>query len=148
MLSGACAHYVVSKFRWKPFWLATQRDTQNDWAANQTRVNYDVFAQAPFKCSHVESLQSLQNQSCRQSFCASPSLTSAHHESIFRHSALYLYSSSCSGNRVKQAFVLWMSFAYIRYPYHTEKMAENGHPALVAVQAAILCHSFLCPRLG
>ena len=44
----ACAHYVmVSKFQWKPFWLATQRDPQNDWTATQNRVNYDVFAQAP-----------------------------------------------------------------------------------------------------
>ena len=47
--NGACAHYVmVSKFQWKPFWLATQRDLQNDWTATQNRVNYDVFAQAPF----------------------------------------------------------------------------------------------------
>ena len=46
--NGACAHYVmVSKFQWKPFWLATQRDLQNDWTATQNRVNYDVFAQAP-----------------------------------------------------------------------------------------------------
>ena len=46
--NGACAHYVmVSKFQWKPFWLATQRDLQNDWTATQYRVNYDVFAQAP-----------------------------------------------------------------------------------------------------
>ena len=46
-LNGACAHYVmVSKFHWKPFWLATQRDPQNDWTAIQNRVNYDVFAQA------------------------------------------------------------------------------------------------------
>ena len=45
---GACAHYVmVTKFQWKPFWLATQRDPENDWTATQTRVNYDVFAQAP-----------------------------------------------------------------------------------------------------
>ena len=33
---------MVSKFQWKPFWLATQRDSQNDWAATQNRVNYDV----------------------------------------------------------------------------------------------------------
>ena len=46
----ACAHYVmVSKFQWKPFWLATQRDPQNDWTATQNRVNYDVFAHAPYK---------------------------------------------------------------------------------------------------
>ena len=38
---GACAHYVmVSKFQWQPFWLATQRDAQNDWTATQNRVNY------------------------------------------------------------------------------------------------------------
>ena len=44
----ACAHYVmVSKFQWKPFCLATQRDPQNDWTATQNGVNYDVFAQAP-----------------------------------------------------------------------------------------------------
>ena len=36
-LNGACAHYImVSKFHWKPFWLATQRDPQNDWTATQT----------------------------------------------------------------------------------------------------------------
>ena len=35
-LNGACAHYVmVSKFQWNPFWLATQRDPQNDWTATQ-----------------------------------------------------------------------------------------------------------------
>ena len=29
--NGACAHYVmISKFQWKPFWLATQPDPQND----------------------------------------------------------------------------------------------------------------------
>ena len=38
---------MVSKFQWKPFWLATQRDPQNDWTGWQNRVNYDVFAQAP-----------------------------------------------------------------------------------------------------
>ena len=54
---GACAHYVmVSKFQWKPFWLATQRDPQNDWTATQNRVNYDVFAQAPL---YVTSLRIL-----------------------------------------------------------------------------------------
>ena len=41
---------MVSKFQWKPFWLATQRDPQNDWTATQNRVNYDVFAQASFFC--------------------------------------------------------------------------------------------------
>ena len=49
--NGACVHYVmvlVSKFQWKPFWLATQRDPQNDWTATQNRVNHDMFAQAPF----------------------------------------------------------------------------------------------------
>ena len=47
-VNEACAHYVmVSKFQWKPFWLATQRDPQNDWTATENRVNYDVFAQAP-----------------------------------------------------------------------------------------------------
>ena len=30
--NGACAHYVmVSKFQWKPFWLATQRDPCTEW---------------------------------------------------------------------------------------------------------------------
>ena len=52
-LNGACARYVmVSKFQWKPFWLATQRDPQNDWTTTQNRVNYDVFAQAPL-CKSV-----------------------------------------------------------------------------------------------
>ena len=41
---------MVSKFQWKPFWLATQRDPQNDWTATQNGVNYDVFAQAPLCC--------------------------------------------------------------------------------------------------
>ena len=46
---GACVHYVmVSKIQWKPFWLATQLYPQNDWAGRQYRVNYDVFAWAPF----------------------------------------------------------------------------------------------------
>ena len=48
IMNGACAHYVmVSKFQWTPFWLATQRDPQNDWTATPNRANYDVFAQAP-----------------------------------------------------------------------------------------------------
>ena len=50
--NGACAHYVMlSKFQWKPFWLAThgQRDPQNDWTATQNRVNSYVFVQAPFQ---------------------------------------------------------------------------------------------------
>ena len=51
---GACAHYVmVSKFQWKSFWLATQRDPQNDWTATQNGVNYDVFAQTPLLCYTV-----------------------------------------------------------------------------------------------
>ena len=46
---GLCAlrNGILSTFQWKPFWLATQRDPQNDWTATQNRVNYDVFAQAP-----------------------------------------------------------------------------------------------------
>ena len=45
---GSCVHYVVvSKFQWKPFWLATQLYPQNDWTGWQIRVNYDVFAQSP-----------------------------------------------------------------------------------------------------
>ena len=48
MINGACAHYVmVFKFQWKPFWLATQRDSQNDWTTTQNRVNSDIFAQGP-----------------------------------------------------------------------------------------------------
>ena len=45
---------MVSKFQWKPFWLATQRDPQNDWTATENRVNYDVFAQ-PSLIAHVNS---------------------------------------------------------------------------------------------
>ena len=57
-LNGACAHYVmVSKFQWQPFWLATQRDPQNDWTATQNRVNYDVFAQTPL-CGQNEFVRS------------------------------------------------------------------------------------------
>ena len=38
---NACVHYVmVSKFQWKPFWLATQLDPQNDWTVWQFCVNY------------------------------------------------------------------------------------------------------------
>ena len=34
--NGACAHYVmVSKFQWKPFWLATQLDPHNDWTGGK-----------------------------------------------------------------------------------------------------------------
>ena len=41
----ACAHYVMaSKIQWKPFWLATQLDPQNDWTGWQNGVNDDVFA--------------------------------------------------------------------------------------------------------
>ena len=61
-VNGACAHYVmVSKFQWKPFWLA-QRDPQNDWTATQNRVNYDVFAQAP---SYLLKPASTLARSCR-----------------------------------------------------------------------------------
>ena len=46
--NGACAHYLmVSKFQWKPFWLTTQLDLQNDWTGWQNRLNYDVIAQDP-----------------------------------------------------------------------------------------------------
>ena len=38
---------MLFKFEWKPFWLVTQRDPQNDWPATRNRVNYDVLAQAP-----------------------------------------------------------------------------------------------------
>ena len=40
---------MVSRFQWKLVWLATQRDPQNDWAATQNRVNYDVFTRAPLR---------------------------------------------------------------------------------------------------
>ena len=67
--NGVCAHYVmVSEFQWKPFWLATQRDPQNDWTATQNRVNYDVFAQAPLlQLKHlilIVRLQPLLDKSC------------------------------------------------------------------------------------
>ena len=53
--NGACAHYVmVSKFQWKPFWLATQRDAQNDCTASQNRVNFDVLAWAPSPSTPAE----------------------------------------------------------------------------------------------
>ena len=65
-VSWACAHYVmVSKFQWKPFWLATQRDPQNDWTATQNRVTYDVLAcaQAPLSARtrplHTKRLESM-----------------------------------------------------------------------------------------
>ena len=47
-VNGACAHYVtVSNFQWKPFWLATQRDPQNDWTATQNRVNCMTYSHRP-----------------------------------------------------------------------------------------------------
>ena len=72
---GACAHYVmVSKFQWKPFWLATQRDPQNDWTATQNRVNYDVFAQAPLSQSAQDRVARLGKRvtdgTCRHGSCA------------------------------------------------------------------------------
>ena len=34
--NGACVHYVMKpKFQWKPSWLATQWDPQNDWTGWQ-----------------------------------------------------------------------------------------------------------------
>ena len=58
--NGACAHYVmVSKFQWKPFWLATQRDPQNDWTATQNGVNYDVFAQVPLQLQAGDDLEAI-----------------------------------------------------------------------------------------
>ena len=56
--NGACAYYVmVSKFQWKPFWLATQRDPPNDWTGRwQNGVNNDVFAQAPLSSSFWKEL--------------------------------------------------------------------------------------------
>ena len=47
LLILTCAHYVmVSKFRWKPFWLATHLDPQNDWTGWQYRANCD-FSHRP-----------------------------------------------------------------------------------------------------
>ena len=74
--NGACAHYVmVSKIQWKPFWLATQQDPQNDWNGWQNGVNHDVLARAPFDslvlsivwavqvaCFHCTFLQSVSGQ--------------------------------------------------------------------------------------
>ena len=43
--NGARVHYVimvVSKFQWKPFWLATQLYPQNDWTGWQFGVDYDI----------------------------------------------------------------------------------------------------------
>ena len=48
--NGACTHNVmVSKFQWKPFWLATQWDPPNAWTGLQNDVNYAVLAQAPLQ---------------------------------------------------------------------------------------------------
>ena len=44
---GLCALRHGIQFQWKPFWLVTQRDPQNDWTAAQNRVIDDVFAQTP-----------------------------------------------------------------------------------------------------
>ena len=45
---GGRAHYVmVSTIQWKPFWLATQLYSQNEWAGQQNGVNDDVCAKAP-----------------------------------------------------------------------------------------------------
>ena len=43
---GLCALRHGIQISTKPFWLATQRDPQNDWTATQSRVNYDIFTQA------------------------------------------------------------------------------------------------------
>ena len=48
---------MVSKFQWKPFGLATQRDPQNDCTDTQNRVNYDVFAQAPLVYSSLNEVR-------------------------------------------------------------------------------------------
>ena len=37
------------KFNGRHFWLAIQPYPQNDWAGWQFRVNYDIFAQAPYR---------------------------------------------------------------------------------------------------
>ena len=45
---------MVTKFQWKPFWLATQPAPQNDWTATQNGVNYDLFAQAPLDAQWID----------------------------------------------------------------------------------------------
>ena len=35
---------MVSRFQWKPLWLTTQHEPQNDMTGWQNRVNFDVFA--------------------------------------------------------------------------------------------------------
>ena len=57
MYNGACTHYVmVSKFQWKPCWLATQLYPQNDWTRWQSRVNYDIHEEAPLAPRHTATL--------------------------------------------------------------------------------------------
>ena len=51
-MNGACAHCdMVSKFQWKPYWLATQLYLQNASGGWQFRLNdgiaYDVFTRGP-----------------------------------------------------------------------------------------------------
>ena len=38
--------FTISKFQWKPFWLATQLYLQNDWLGANCSVCYGVCAQA------------------------------------------------------------------------------------------------------
>ena len=49
-INGACAHYVmVSKFQWKPFWLATQPDPQNDWTGWQNSCELRRICTGPIR---------------------------------------------------------------------------------------------------
>ena len=93
-LDGACAHYVmVSKFQWKPFWLATQRDPQNDWTERQIRVNYDVFAQTHYG-HHV-----CQTKVVLASPCGGPGGVPGRHS--FSFSFVYCFFSRGAGLKRK-----------------------------------------------
>ena len=64
--NGACAHFVmVSKFQWKPFWLATPLDPQNGWTGWQIFVNNDVFAQAPLLMGKEQRQDTPHATSCK-----------------------------------------------------------------------------------
>ena len=84
------------QFQWKPFWLATQRDPQNDWPATPNRVNYDVFAQAPLvewldsyvgMCSPVKTLHSILMSSLFVHVSIIPGQVVEMHQKNTRHGA-------------------------------------------------------------
>ena len=119
--NGACAHYVmVSKFQWKPFWLATQRDPQNDWTATQIGVNYDVFAQAPL------SICILTAGSCTDwsHQCSAGSVASQTQEYIPSLDAQHLWDK-CESTMPCQSAEITMVMSFILHSGREEPVVFN-----------------------